>query len=249
MDELRGIAIFCMVFYHAFFLLSEVFELNAGNELLNFFEPAQPIFAAMFIIISGISSRLSRSNLKRGIKLLMVAICMSAVTIYVLPKWGIDNVGIYFGILHFLSVSMIIFALIRPLTDKIKPEYGVLFCLVLYLLTYNISDGYIGLFNIFRINLPDALYNTSYLFPLGFYNEYFHSADYFAVFPHIFMFLTGTFLGVSAAAGKAPKWAYKSRVRFFGFIGRHTLLIYILHQPIIYGIIAIVQFIVNLFDK
>jgi uncharacterized membrane protein len=248
LDELRGLAIFCMVFYHAFFLLSEVFELNAGNSLFNFFMPLQPFFAALFIVISGISSRLSRSNVVRGLKLLIIALLISAATISVLPRFGIKNVGIYFGILHFLSFGMLFFSALRPLLDKIKPEYGIIACIVLYLLTYNISDGYIGFSGIFKINLPFVLYNNSFLFPLGFHDYAFYSADYFAIFPHIFIFLAGTFIGTAAAAGNFPQWTYKSRVKFFGFLGRHTLIIYILHQPVIYCIIAFAQLIIRLLD-
>jgi|LSQX01.1.fsa_nt_gb uncharacterized membrane protein len=248
LDELRGIAVFCMVFYHGFFMLSEVFELAIGDRLFYFFMPLQPFFASLFIVISGIASRLTRSNAVRGLKLFLLALLLSVTTIFILPEFGIENVGIYFGIIHFLSVAMLIFAAARPLLNKIKPEFGVIACALLYLLTYNISDGYIGISGIFRINLPFALYNNSFLYPLGFHNNSFYSADYFSVFPHIFMFLAGTFIGIAAAAGRFPQWTYASRIKFFGFLGRHTLLIYVLHQPVIYGIITFTQLIIRLLD-
>ena len=52
LDELRGLAVFCMVFYHAFYSMSEFFNIAVGTKLLDFFTPAEPFFAALFIVIS-----------------------------------------------------------------------------------------------------------------------------------------------------------------------------------------------------
>ena len=49
LDELRGLAVFCMVFYHAFYSMSEFFNIAVGTKLLDFFTPAEPFFAALFI--------------------------------------------------------------------------------------------------------------------------------------------------------------------------------------------------------
>ena len=85
LDELRGFAVVCMVFYHAFYLLAFSFNLNIGFTLLNFFTPLEPIFASFFIFLSGICSFLTRSNTKRGLKLLAVALSITLVTAYLLP--------------------------------------------------------------------------------------------------------------------------------------------------------------------
>ena len=71
LDELRGIAVFCMVFYHAFYTIGYFFNWGWGLWLLNFFMPAEPFFAALFIFISGIASNLSHSNIERGSKLFL----------------------------------------------------------------------------------------------------------------------------------------------------------------------------------
>ena len=42
LDELRGLAVFCMVFYHAFYSMSEFFGFEIGTKLLDFFTPAEP---------------------------------------------------------------------------------------------------------------------------------------------------------------------------------------------------------------
>ena len=231
MDELRGFAVFCMVFYHAFYTMAYLYRAAWGEVLLDFFMPAEPFFAALFIFISGVSSDLSRSNLKRGLKLLGLALALTAVTRIAVP----DEV-IWFGILHFLSVCMILFGLLKPLLGRIPFTWAwPALCLILYFFTKPIPYGYLGFGTAVLVPLPAGLYATNWLAPLGFYNRDFFSSDYFPLLPWGFVFLAGTFLGRFAAKGMLPEFAYRSRAPFFSFLGRHALLVYLVHQPVIYG--------------
>lgn len=247
LDEVRGFAVACMVFYHAFFLLGGVFGIEAGEKLMNFFMPVQPLFAAIFILISGISCRLTHNNLRRGIRLLLIAAGFTLVTAYICPLLGLDGLAIYFGILHFLSVSMLIFSALRKLLDKTEPHWGLLLCVFLYAFTAGISEGTLSFGNLIVFNLPDALYNYNFLAPLGIYSPTFSSADYFPLFPNIFIFLTGSFLGVWAKEGKFPSSLYASRCPFFGAIGRKALVIYVIHQPLIFAVVYVIELIINKF--
>ncbi|MDR2600221.1 MAG: DUF1624 domain-containing protein [Oscillospiraceae bacterium] len=58
--------------------------------------------------------------------------------------------------------------------------------------------------------------------------------------PWIFVFLLGTWIGIYIKENKFPKWFYNFKIPFFPLIGRHALLVYILHQPILYGLIMLV---------
>lgn len=237
MDELRGFAVFCMIFYHGFYTLAYLYNIKAGLILLNFFMPAEPYFAALFMFISGISSNLSHSNLKRGFKLLGLSLVVTLVT-YV----AVREEAIWFGILHFLSVCMILFGLFKPLSDRFKfSVIPVAVCAMLFAATAGTSSGYIGFSPQLGFLLPECLYRTNWLSPLGIYNENFASADYFPIFPWIFVFAAGTFVGKLAAAGNFPQFAYRSRVPFFSWFGRHALILYLAHQPVIYGICWLVS--------
>jgi uncharacterized membrane protein len=241
MDELRGFAVFCMIFYHAFYTLAYLYNIKIGLLLLNFFMPAEPYFAGLFMFISGISSNLSRSNLKRGFKLLGLSLVVTLVTYVVVPEEVI-----WFGILHFLSVCMILFGLVKPLFDRFQfSSVPVAVCAVLFAATAGISRGYVGFSPQFGFLLPDSLYRTNWLAPLGICNENFVSADYFPIFPWIFVFAAGTFIGKLAAAGNFPRFTYRSRVPFFSWFGRHALILYLVHQPVIYGICWLVSTIVE----
>lgn len=232
MDELRGFAVFCMVFYHAFFTMSFLFNIKPAYKLLYFFSPIEPIFAGLFIFIAGISSQLSHSNLKRGLKLLVIALLITLVTYLVVP----DEI-ITFGILHFLSICMILFAFAKPLLDKANLYVGLAICIFLFIITFPIqASGYIGISPILSVHIPQSLYNCNFLFPFGITSSSFKSSDYFPLFPWIFLFVSGTFIGRFARDNKFPKFTYKSRIPFFAFLGRHALVIYVVHQPIIYGI-------------
>jgi len=243
MDELRGLAVFCMVFYHLFYLLYEFFDLAIGNFLFEFFKPAQPLFAGIFILLAGVSCRLSHSNAKRGAKLLLVALGVTLVTAVIMPRIGMGGAEIWFGILHCLSLCMLFFALASPLLNKLNPTAAILLCLALYLLTCRFTKGYLGPGGFLRLDLPAGWYRSDLLAPLGFFTEDFKSADYFPIFPHLFLFLAGSFLG----SFSIPDWAYKSRIKPLSFLGRHALLIYILHHPVGFGIMTAAEWVVSLF--
>lgn len=237
MDELRGLSVFCMVFYHGFFLLGWVFGFYAGDWLYAFFSPLQPIFAGIFIVLSGVSSNFSRSNAKRGTRLLAVALGFSLVTCLVLPLMGLEGLEIRFGVLHLLSCSMLLFALLRPLMEKIPTGVGAGIFFALYVLSFELEYRKIGIPGVWSLTLPDYLYQSEWLFPLGFRRRDFFSADYFPLAPYFFLFLAGTFLGRLPT----PDWAKKSRARPLAFLGRHALIIYIAHQPVLMGILSVVK--------
>ena len=186
MDELRGFAVVCMVFYHAFYTLSFLLGWQWCKDLLNFFLPAEPWFAGLFIFLSGIASNLSRSNLKRGLKLLAVALVVSAVTILVVP-----SEPIYFGILHLLSISMILVGLTKKWLDKIPVWIGLAVCAAGILFTMYLYRGFLGFGSIPLIHLPRSWYTTDWLMPLGIYSSSF--------FPRIISRLSPGCLCFSAA--------------------------------------------------
>ena len=243
LDEIRGFAVVCMVFYHGFYTLDSLFHSAAGSALLAFFTPAEPYFAGLFILISGIAPQLTHSNLIRGLKPLGVSLAFTLVT------WALGFVGmnvvIWFGILHMLAVCMLLAAAVnRPLRKLKYPVVGILVCLVLFLATMHIREGWLG-FPFLRWELPAAVMECKWLFPLGVITPGFYSADYFPLFPWMFVFFAGASIGLWAVRGKFPAFMAKSRVRPLAFVGRHALLIYILHQPVLYGLFSLVQWIIQ----
>lgn len=235
LDEMRGLAVFCMIFYHAFFILGDFFGMQWATGLFEFFMPVQPFFAGIFIFICGISCTLSKNNLKRGVILLGVALGMTLVTAVVMPKLGFVECEIYFGILHFLSVCIILFTLLSKQIKRFSPFAGLLLCAVLYAFTAEIGSGELGYGELIKLTLPESLYASDVLMPLGIYSPSFYSADYFPLFPNAFIFLAGAFTGMYFVKKGYPDWCYEQRVPFFGLLGKKALIIYVAHMPLIFG--------------
>ena len=108
-DELRGLSILLVVIYHGAFDLIAVYGVRIpifDAPLLQKF--LQPLFAGLFVFISGAVSRYSRSNLRRGLACFACGLLITLVT-GLLPM-----VPDRFGILHLLGASMVLFALLRP---------------------------------------------------------------------------------------------------------------------------------------
>lgn len=235
LDELRGVSVLCMVFYHAFYLMGSMFHLRIGWTLFDFFTPAQPFFAGCFIGISGISCRLSRSNARRGLRLLLIACGLTLVTAVILPLAGMPGGEIYFGVLHLLSVCMLLFAALRPMLERIPPLAGILFCILGYAGASLLTPFFVTAAEHLSMQSGWGNFFASYILPLFVRLPGFHSADYFPLFPHLFLFFACSFF----ASYPFPEWTYPSRIKPLGFLGRHSLVVYIAHQPAAYLLVLL----------
>ena len=234
MDELRGLAVLCMIFYHAFYTMAYLFDMELGRTLLFFFMPAEPFFAALFIVISGISSQFSHSNLARGAKLFVISLLLTAATLLFVPQEAIR-----FGILHFLSVNMMLFGLLKPLLDKVPTWVGLLSAAFFYTITFWVSSGVFGIPGLLSVPAPDLPFHLQFLFP-SITHRGAYSADYFPLLPWSFIFLFGTFFGRIVRDKTWPAFVYRPHIKPLSFFGRWALVIYVVHQPVIYGVLWLI---------
>lgn len=234
-DAVRGIAIIAMVFYHALYDINDMFGFQI--RLFDLLSVLEPPFAGAFILLAGVSCRFSHSNFRRGAKVLALALVITVATLIFSAYSGQDET-IYFGILHFMGCAILLFALLKPLLDKIPPRVAYPAWALLFIFTYTMpATRVIGIPHLFGITLPASLAAVKGLFIIGIPGLNFMSADYFPMIPWFFLFLLGTLLGIPIREHKLPERFYTQRVPFFAFAGRHTLLIYIVHQPIVYAIL------------
>ena len=88
----------------------------------------------------------------------------------------------------------------------------------------------------------DTIYpaDNLWLMPLGILPPTFSTSDYFPLLPNLGWFLLGAVMGRIVYRRKQtllPMVNPKNPiVRFFSFLGRHSLWIYLIHQPLISGI-------------
>lgn len=225
MDLMRGFAILCMAVYHGLFSLVYLFGVPLpwfSSPLLS--DIAVPLMGGSFVLLAGMSSRFSRKPLKRGLQTLGCGLLMTAVTALATP-----DLIIRFGVLHLLGSCMILGYLLRPALDRLPTGAGIATFLALFSVTYHLPDGYLGCRGLFAVGIRTEL---SWLYPLGMPGPAFYSSDYYPLIPWFFLFAAGMYLGRWVKAGKAPKWVYPSRIPWLEAVGRHTLWIYLLHQPV-----------------
>ena len=222
-DALRGLSILLMVAYHVgydLYLMEIVPQSLLFGPLLTIL---QPFFAGVFILLSGMSSRFSQNNIKRGGQTLGCAFLVSLVS-------GIFGMTIWFGILHCLGLMMILHELwhrgIWP--KKWKKIHMPLWASMLiwgalFAISFLLLPQYTRLFD-----------RVPYMYVLGFIPSTWHSvADYFPLVPWIFLYGFGHELGKLVTRGRMPLWFYQIKIPLLPIVGRHTLLIYMLHQPVV----------------
>ncbi|KYC48930.1 MAG: Acyltransferase family protein [Candidatus Methanofastidiosum methylothiophilum] len=225
-DALRGIAIIMMIVYHLsydlYFLANFPIKINSLQWVL-----FQRATASLFLLLVGISLTISHSrakqvysekeqffrNLKRGIKIFLWGAIITIFTFVFL-----SNGVILFGILHLIGVSIIIS---YPLLEYKYRNLGLGLAVI-------VLGSYLGNFT----------FNTPYLLWLGFEPEYFFSFDYFPLFPWFGVVLIGIFLGNLAYPNckrrfDIPDLSNNLITKVLSFLGKHSLKIYLIHQPII----------------
>ena len=232
-DELRGISILAMIIHHIAFNLIYFLRLPLPwlSAFLNgnVFLVVQTVFIGIFLSLSGICSHFSRHPYKRAGKVLFGAALVTIVTFLLYP-----DEAIFFGILHFLGTSMLLAAVLRKLPPIKKPLLWAVVSLVLFLITFHLPDGFLG-FGALSLPLPKSLYRGGVWMLFGFSSPSRAALDYFPLFPYIFLFLFGFFLGFQ----KMPEG--RSHAPFLAFCGKKSLWIYLLHQPIIFGVFLLLE--------
>ena len=228
----------CYTFsYTIFYDLYWIFE----NPFLN---ALRDIGAGVFILISGACCVFSRNNFKRGMITFFAGIVVTVVTVL----YNNGDQQILWGILHFLGLSIILYDLIEKPLSKIKWYIALPIFAVLFILTFGLKNGtsfggYVGVpfIRALQWEIPYSFSSISFLFPLGITSVSFFSSDYFPLFPWFFLFLIGSLYGRRLKEERAMKFVYKTHVRPLAFVGRHALIIYLLHQPVIYGIVELIK--------
>ena len=142
---------------------------------------------------------------------------------------------VWFGILHFLACAMLLTHAMRRAFDRIQPVVGMAVFFILFALTYNLRNRTLGFFTIALMRLPDALFQYKWLSFIGFLSKDFTSGDYFPLIPFLFLFWFGYYLWKWIAA-RGWDTAFTRKIPVLDLIGRHSLLIYLVHQPLLYGI-------------
>lgn len=234
LDLLRGCAVILMIFDHFMFdlwgLLPGIFDTYPRAVRLFAMEywewdvryAVRIAVVFVFLALTGICSSFSRSNLKRGGKLLAVAMALTAGTFLAGKLTGNIDMTITFGVLHAIAFSLLLVGLLEKLKANkwLYLALGILLwgtgiCIALtqevHLVSYASGD--------FFVLLGKAVLGLTMI-----------GSDCFDLLTTCGQIFIGMFLG---------KWLYGKRSSLFGwsyhnnplsFMGRHSLWIYFAHQ-------------------
>lgn len=212
-DALRGLAIWGMIAFHAAFdamLLGMLDFEPYGWPLIIFVRAVQFLFLGLAGVSVALSSRGFGEQVWRGAWIFLWGMVVSAATAVLFPA---DFVK--FGVLHFIGVAVPILALFKGRR---------IFALGVAAMSFLVGEYFLSL-----------TVANEWLFPLGLVYPGFASLDYFPIFPWLSASLVGLVLGEWIYGGKRPtRLTVLGRVPTLAAMGRHSLAIYLLHQPLLY---------------
>ena len=222
LDIFRGYALFLMIIFHFSFDLNNFHIVSIDLHHNIFWRYFRFLIVSMFVFSAGISLYLAHKNgidfkkvKKRFIVLSAASLLVSIGSYLQFPKsW------IYFGILHFFLFASL---------------FGLLF------LKYPRVSFFLGIFILLGYNY--SFLNMHWLYnilqaPLSLPRHY--TEDLANVVPWFGVFLLGMAFAQTTALEKIFGSAYFERRgwnnQLFEFLGKHSLVIYLIHQPILFGL-------------
>ncbi len=231
-DLIRGIAVILMIIYHIVYDINFLGIVDVPIQTLPFLIFLYPI-GTLFLLLVGISLTLRFSQrsiqfesqnmffifLKQGMIIFSLGMLITVIT-FVYPHNGF----VVFGVLHCIGISMILgyFFISRPILSLLVGFF--------FIATGILVDG---------IQVPFLWLVWLGIQPLGFY-----TLDYFPLVPWFGIVLIGIFLGSYFYPSGTRRFNIQETVshpflKILMFLGRESLPIYLIHQPLIFGLLYV----------
>ncbi len=229
LDALRALAVIFMILFHTYYLWTNIFSYDKilfSNEMWYYI---WRIWAILFLLISWISyffakeryvQNINKKYLKKSFIIGLFAALITLFTYIFLPSQLI-----IFWILHFFAISFLLLPYFLSLTYILQ----IIIILVILILRY--------------IIFSDANFPLWFIF--GFTYDQFYSADYYPLIPYFFIVVLWYYIWLFIKTYNLKHYLstqkdYKT-ISFLQKIWKNSLLIYIIHQPIIFTIFYILE--------
>ena len=226
-DLVRGFSVLSMVLFHLCYDLKFI----VGAEIGWFEPPLQDVWRCSiswtFLMVAGCMCTLSRNNLRRALEYGAVALAVWAAT----SVAAVDT-PISFGIIYCMAACTLVAWALQRLSALPRGYLAAALLFLGFLALLGLSDGTIG-FGPWSVRLPNEVMSLEGLAWLGIPSPTFASGDYYPLLPYLLVYLSGAALGGAWKRGGYPVWARKARLEPINSVGRHALLVYVLHQPVI----------------
>ena len=221
-DALRGLAIVAMVAYHFSFDL-RLFRLARFDfENDPFWLGARAAIVASFMTLVGVSLVLARTQgvapARRWRRVAQIAACAAAVS--VASRLVFPATWIWFGILHAIAVTSVI---AWPLARHPLPAFALGIAVI-----------------VAGLAVAHPAFDAPALAWIGFTTAKPATQDYVPLFPWLGAALVGIAAGDALVRRAfAPLRLLSSAPRALLWLGRHSLAVYMVHQPILIGALAL----------
>lgn len=240
LDSIRGICILGMIVYHTLFDIGAFMGIEITGAVDTVLDVIRDFGVCLFVSLSGICVHFAKRPLKRALEVFGAGILVSLVTLFVVP-----DMTIVFGILSFMGTAALLMIPLKKYVNKLPAVPFAVISFVLFLVTFEVSYGYFGYYGIEIAKVPAVFYKNYITAKLGFPPYWFSSSDYYPMIPWIFMFFFGFFIWKILSKSKLFLRMLEFRIKFLEFVGRKSLYIYIIHQPVILGVVMIVNLILS----
>lgn len=229
-DAIRGSAILGVVLFHLVWNLNLYGYIPAGVATHPVWIVFGRILVAVFMALAGVGLVLAhrrgfrtRQFAKRLLVIALAAVAVTGATLLSAP-----DAFVYFGILHAIVVASLLGALLLRVDTASLGQLGIFVVLL----------GLAGSFDAF---------NTKWLAWIGFSSSTPSSLDLVPVFPWFGVTLLGMSAAKQGAAHAIERMFWNAKrtplVETLSLAGRHSLAIYIVHQPVMLASIELARLI------
>lgn len=226
LDALRGICILGMLVFHLLYDITDLYSLVPWQLPLWASRIADG-GAKIFLLLSGLCVTLGSHPVRRGLTVFGCGMACTLVT-WLLARLNLSgsDLVIRFGMLHCLGLSMLLWPAVKKLPVWLWACLGVVVLAV---------GGY---FETTGLRIA-----SRWFFPLGLPYPGFASGDYYPLLPYFGWFLLGAVAGRCLYREKQTRFPSVDPafppIAFLRLCGRHSLVIYLVHQPVFIGILTL----------
>lgn len=222
-DALRGVAIMAMIAYHFAFDLRFFGVTHTDFEHARSWLCARATIVSAFLTLVGISLALADANrvpfrryARRVARVAACALLVSVASYAMFPRSFI-----YFGVLHCI-------ALVSLLAWPLRGRPVIATALGIAIVTIGLT-------------LSDAFFDPRWLSWIGLMTHKPATEDYVPLLPWAGVILIGIGAGhLLRKNGFAPVAAFARLPRWLAWLGRHSLAVYMLHQPVLLALLWLV---------
>lgn len=240
-DFVRGILMILVIFDHLMWFIN-YYICHHSSGFLNWYWSSELRYVVrqavlmFFLFTCGISCHLSRNNKKRGLILLGITVFVALAThlVQLLPMFDSRVVVIDFNILGVIAISILLYTLCQKMSSKgLLFVSGILMIFYFFILVSSRSapkDVYNPLLSV--LYCPFNPIKSGYV------------GDYLPLFPYVIFLFFGVIFARKVYKNKTSIIPHKGNwEKPICLLGRHTLIVYLLHEIIFTAIFMLLDLI------